>query len=53
MFKVYIKKKDYAGGIVREEIKSENNAKIWKLSSNENILGGVDNNNISTLYVNI
>ena len=39
MFKVYIKKKDYAGGIVREEIKSENNAKIWKLSSNENILG--------------
>ncbi len=40
IFKSYIKKKDYAGGITREEVKNRAQVeKIWKLSSNENILG--------------
>ncbi len=40
IFKNYIKTKDYAGGITREEIKCSANIKqVWKLSSNENILG--------------
>lgn len=40
IFKPYIKEKDYAGGITREEVKNLAQAeKIWKLSSNENILG--------------
>lgn len=40
IFKSYIKKKDYAGGITREEIKFNDDVKqVWKLSSNENILG--------------
>lgn len=40
IFKPYIKEKDYAGGITREEVKNKAQVdKIWKLSSNENILG--------------
>ena len=40
IYKKYIKKRDYAGGVTREEIKVNGDVdKIWKLSSNENILG--------------
>ncbi len=40
VFKPYIKKKDYAGGITREEVKVDSDIDtIWKLSSNENALG--------------
>tara|TARA_R110002050_G_scaffold202806_1_gene338065 strand:- start:93775 stop:94881 length:1107 start_codon:yes stop_codon:yes gene_type:complete len=40
IFKTYVKEKDYAGGVTREEIKVDKNVnQIWKLSSNENILG--------------
>ncbi|MDT7827115.1 histidinol-phosphate transaminase [Pricia sp. S334] len=40
IFKPYIRKKDYAGGITREEILSDSNVdRVWKLSSNENALG--------------
>ena len=40
IYKKHIKKRDYAGGVTREEIKVNNDVdKIWKLSSNENILG--------------
>ena len=40
IFKPYIVKKDYDGGITRAEIDpSIATEKIWKLSSNENILG--------------
>lgn len=40
VFKPYVKKKDYAGGITREEIRVDSDIdRIWKLSSNENALG--------------
>ncbi len=40
IFKPYIVKKDYDGGITRDEIKSTSRqGTVWKLSSNENILG--------------
>ena len=40
IFKPYIVKKDYDGGITRSEIShSDTEGPVWKLSSNENILG--------------
>ncbi|MFS4482665.1 pyridoxal phosphate-dependent aminotransferase [Hyunsoonleella sp. 2307UL5-6] len=40
IFKEYIKPKDYAGGLTKDEIDFVGDiGKIWKLSSNENILG--------------
>ena len=40
IFKHYITKKDYDGGITRGELdNSECSTSLWKLSSNENILG--------------
>ena len=40
IFKTYIKPRDYDGGITRNEIQTDVNVdQIWKLSSNENILG--------------
>ncbi len=40
IFKPHIKKKDYEGGITRNEVNFDDSVtEIWKLSSNENILG--------------
>ena len=40
IFKKFIRQKDYEGGITRNEINLENpETEVWKLSSNENILG--------------
>jgi len=40
VFKPYVKKKDYAGGITREEVLDGHSVdRVWKLSSNENALG--------------
>lgn len=40
IFKAFIKEKDYEGGITRNEVKfDDSEVEIWKLSSNENILG--------------
>lgn len=40
IFKTFINQKDYDGGITRSELKqSANFDELWKLSSNENILG--------------
>jgi len=40
VFKSYVKKKDYAGGVTREEVLNGSDIdKVWKLSSNENALG--------------
>ena len=40
IFKTFINQKDYDGGITRGELKLDDSiTDIWKLSSNENILG--------------
>ena len=40
IFKTYIKQRDYDGGVTRSEIETDVPVdRIWKLSSNENILG--------------
>lgn len=40
IFKPYINTKDYQGGVTRDEVEKKNDiTNIWKLSSNENMLG--------------
>ena len=47
IFKSFINQKDYDGGITRSELKqSANFDELWKLSSNENILGPSDRKSV-------